>query len=75
MTPKDFHAACAKNAVHKDSCVVRHDESLYFPKYMIVRFNSDGRAIYTGVIESVLARKEVELPVKQLQLHTLNISG
>lgn len=75
MTPKDFHAACATNAVYKDSCVVRHKESLYFPKYMIVRFSSDGKAIYTGVMESVLARKEVELPIKQLQLHTLNISG
>lgn len=75
MTPKEFHTACAKNAVHKDSCVVRNHESLYFPKYMIVRFNSDGKAIYTGVMESVLARKEVELPVKQLQPHTLNISG
>lgn len=75
MTPKEFRAACIKNAQAKDTCVVKYGQSLYFPKHVIIKYNNLGQALFTGVVESVLSRKELELPIKLLEFHTRKLDS
>lgn len=70
MTPKEFRAACIQNAQAKDTCAVKYEHSLYFPKHVIIKYNNLGQSVFTGVVESVLSRKEMELPIRQLEFHT-----
>lgn len=72
MTAKDFHAACSKNAVYKDTCVVKYKNTLYFPDHIIIRFNNLGKHENIGVVQTVLSRKEVEIPIRLLEFYTPN---
>lgn len=72
MTAKDFHTACSKNAVNKDTCVVKYKNALYFPKSIIIRFNSLGKHENIGVVQAVLSRKEVEIPIRLMEFYTPN---
>lgn len=75
MTCKDFHAACAKNAVSKDTCVVKYKNTMYFPVSILIKFNELGKPVNLGIVQAVLSRKEVEIPIRLLEFYTPNPNG